>query len=1088
MSAGGTDGNIFIGAAISAVSERLVIERLHRDLSAARVPFALLANFQLGGRQLDCVVVTEQRVVVVEVKASVLPVRGHVDGDWARLDIAGEWRHYTNGYRQALGQKERLVDAMRRRGDIGRFYPDAAVVFAKPLPPGSSLTGGNFKVSVTDIDRFVPGGDGDRHNPWTLTDWRAFAAGLGMRPASLREVLGGEAQEHAFAIVRDYRQRVASELLRDGGHWLAEDEGQRETLRMAGDDPLGAYIHGPSGCGKTLAARWLAGQLAQAGESVLFVSAKDFAGSWARLLRREMALVTDTGAGALLRAFSVTGAPLRIVLDGINEIGVARDPLLRSLQAMARKYDARVIVTGQSEKPDRLAGITAFAVEAPSLDLKSRIAAVGTDRVSDRVRDVLRAVASGFEAAMAAEVGTALPVDASRQLLVDQFIRHRLVAVQRAGSAGLRLFAKRLIETTSFSMNETIFDELMFKGGLASTDIDTLMAARILVRRGGRVSFAHEILLSACAAAAYAQLAPEAGAKFAFLLEVPVLEPIATDIVSVIEDPNVVRMVLETTRNPALLFDAAQGIAGPLAALAVGNLLDATETAIGDEIERLRVSIVTDPRPSIDWEAGSLSTWDDAALARIETLARTIAAGDRVDGYFALCEAMDARLLEERQRLFEDAKAAGIHALRSEGFSLAYFGFGRQCGFTRLTRAFSSGMFDLVDGGRRFAPRDMMALTSGQLHFYLERRHVFTPEDGVDDMADGLARLIVARFRFEPYHVKLAILHAAGFVRWASREPIEALLDAIQAIDANREHIFVSTSIVEALRFLGGLDDSAEEAREGIRAELERASGDLEADDVLDLALTVYVASFDHPYSGVYSEEFNALSDARRHIVIRRALSNEAARTSMSLSWLVRELAAFGDPADAPVMEKFAGLPDRHNSVPQEEWAAFAMATRFLGRHGLDLPDVVGEGNAARAIILIRSLVYAADGGGVRVPAEPTWSALDNLPPGVVIGCLAEMEAALREHDWLKQDALPRLSLATSYPAQVLAAARRYLDHGGEAVHFHRAYHRQRGPDLAFAMLEQFGDRTDLQRLRNLANAPRHARSALRALRKLDSM
>jgi hypothetical protein len=98
------------------------------------------------------------------------------------------------------------------------------------------------------------------------------------------------------------------------------------------------------------------------------------------------------------------------------------------------------------------------------------------------------------------------------------------------------------------------------------------------------------------------------------------------------------------------------------------------------------------------------------------------------------------------------------------------------------------------------------------------------------------------------------------------------------------------------------------------------------------------------------------------------------------------------------------------------------------------------------------------------------------------------MEAALREHDWLKQDALPRLSLATSYPTQVLAAARRYLDDGGEAVHFHRAYNRERGPDLAFAILEQFGDRTDLQRLRNLANAPRHARSALRALRKLDSM
>ena len=132
MAAADDLGEIFIGAAVQEWSERWALDRIHASLTAAGEPFLLLANFQLAGRQVDCVIVTARRVVVVEVKASRLPVRGKLDGDWARLHVSGEWRYYTNGYQQALEQKNRLRDAMRERGSIGSFYPDAAVVFAWP--------------------------------------------------------------------------------------------------------------------------------------------------------------------------------------------------------------------------------------------------------------------------------------------------------------------------------------------------------------------------------------------------------------------------------------------------------------------------------------------------------------------------------------------------------------------------------------------------------------------------------------------------------------------------------------------------------------------------------------------------------------------------------------------------------------------------------------------------------------------------------------------------------------------------------------------------------------------------------------------
>lgn len=74
-------GEIFLGAAVEEWSERQMVERVHGRLTDAGAPFLLLANFQLGGRQIDCVIVTKRRVAVVEVKTSHLPVCGEIDGD-----------------------------------------------------------------------------------------------------------------------------------------------------------------------------------------------------------------------------------------------------------------------------------------------------------------------------------------------------------------------------------------------------------------------------------------------------------------------------------------------------------------------------------------------------------------------------------------------------------------------------------------------------------------------------------------------------------------------------------------------------------------------------------------------------------------------------------------------------------------------------------------------------------------------------------------------------------------------------------------------------------------------------------------------
>lgn len=1087
MEAPANFGEIFVGAAIEEWSERRTIEQVHVRLTAAGVQFIILANFQIAARQVDCVLVTERRVAVLEIKTSRIPVRGGLDGDWERLDSTGRWHRYTNGYQQALGIKNRLRDAMRGRGDVTSFYPDAAVIFATPLPDGSALTVGDFKVVVTDLAGFDPTEAGNLSNPWPLDIWRDFAMDRSLRAASLAEVLAGPTLESAFALVRDYRDRIIPELQRDGDRWLFENDEQRDALVQSLEFAPGCYISGPSGCGKTLAARWLASRLSRSGECVIFLAAKDFDGSWARLLERELALVIDASPRVLFHAIRATGCPLRIVLDGINELGAAQDIALRGLRAIARRLDAWVIVTGQAAQTDQIASLVPIAIAPPSLALKERIAATGLPATSASIRALLKAVTSGFEAAIVAEIGADVRPEASRQLLVDQFIRKRLGGRQRGASRGLRRFAKGLIETTSFSMSETVFDELMASSDLGSIDIDACFDAAILIRRGGRVSFTHEILLNGCAAFSFAQHAAEAGEKFAVLLALPALVPIAADIVSVIDDAAVVTTILGSTKDHALLYEAARGLAGPIARGIVDELFGQTEAAIEAEIRGLRLAIVAGDSPSVDWEEGTLHEWSDVELARIAALARGIGSGHRIERYFDLCAAMDAALLVEHRRLYDAALSVGIKALRSYAFRLAYSGFGRESGLCMISGKLASGMFDIIDLPGRSASYEMATLTSGQLYFYLERRRLFLDDVDVDVAASELTRVVIERFRWEPQLVKLAILQAAPFMRLASPDKLAALVEAIEAIDADKEGIWISTEIIDALKYLGALEDSAEGAREGIAAEFERATGPEDSEYIRDLALRTSTAMFDHPYDGIYSEEFDALTLDQRCLLIRRAASAEDARKSVFLGWIIREIASFGDRGDIAIMQEFARLPDSRNSFPQEEWGAFTVATRFLGRHGLDLPPLDGASNVERALIQLQYLLYVTESGNAPGPAERIWNELDGLPVVAVMGCLCEIEDALREQHWNERQGAPRPSLLRPYASKWLELARRFLDSGEEAQHFHRAYGRDRAPDLAFGIIELFGDRSDLARLRRLANESRFARQALDGLRKLDS-
>jgi hypothetical protein len=1088
MSEESTETKIYIGGQIDHASERKFLALIASWLDEQRSPSIVLANVEIDGRQIDYIIATANSVSVVEVKSSQLPVRGDINGTWRRLSASGEWKNYTNAYQQAVGAKNRVRDAMQAAKPVGDFYPDGYVVFTSPLPRGSEVTRGNFKALVTTIDQFPGQLRTAGASPWTITDWEAFARKLKLTSVTLDQAIGGVKAREAFDLLKRYTDAVTTEYSRDAECWLPETEAQPDELMNAAAVDAGCFISGPSGCGKSLMAKWLAAKLAAEGHLTFFLAAKNFSGSWAACLRREVGLLAEVAPGELYRAAARSDRSIFLIVDGVNEFGAAAPEALRSVRALARRMGARLIITGQDAKPEEFGGLRSVTIMRPSLDLKQRIARLVGRELTPVAQEVLRAVGSGIEARLVGQIGGDLKANATRLLLVDQYIRKRLGGHARAGSFGLRRLASKLHKQVAFSMTETNFDEFMRAEGLGFIECDALFTTDLLIRQAGRVSFSHEMILHACAAFDVAQMAVIDAASLGQRLSTPILKPISGDIIAAIDDAGVCRAVLSEAMSTSLLVDAARGYFGPIATSTTLDLLNDTTEACIAEIRSARLILSKEgDTVQIGWEDGTRRKWTFPEEARLRAVGRRAVLGPGVEIFLNLCAEMDTHLASERRRWVDFARREQ-YPIRSQSFALTYYGFGESIGFTKVARSTQRGFEPLSEEDKAY-PFKLEEMTSGQLHFFLERRRVLFDDDD-SQFAEHLIYMIRERFRWEPYHVQLVMLDSIGYARRAPQELTDRLIAAISALEVNPGNWGINSSVIEALKILGALDGDAEDSRTQVKAEL--GSVLVDEDDTVDndLALSLCLRMFDHPFDSIYAEEIYDLDEELRRRLYRRALRALDIKSSMSLDWLAKQVASFGDPMDASLLRPLTGLPSRTNPFIQEEWGAFATATRFVGRHHAELEPINSTTPEESCIVEIRSLIYAveakreADAEGARL----AWQRLHQMRAQLVVGCLSEVQKALleRSHQTDRVEAYPPVNLVAAYPADCLIVSRRFIDDGIDAQFYHQVADNESGTSFAFNTVGDYGDRSDLQRLRGRSLAHRFARHALAALKRLD--
>lgn len=1075
--------DVFIGDLIAHRSEVKLLRALSKFSNEHKQPLLVFANFELSGRQFDFVVVTAARVVVTEVKSSAFPVRGNMEGMWEYATADGGWATVTNGYKQALQRKNILRDAMGRLPE--RFHPEAHVVFSDDIPERSDLTPGNFKVHVGGLADFLAALSREEGNPWSLEEWRQWAERQRLRRVPLIEALDNAPAElmgrYREALVRDYQPQA------DG--WIAASDQQRDAIASAlVGGSAGAFVTGPSGCGKTLMAKAAAVHLSRDGAVVLFVQAKDISESLADALKTEIALVADIPLTSLLKAVRQTSARACIFLDGINELpGAIFEKTLRGLKILARRYGAQLVVTSQGKRPAILEGLALIAVGEPDDDLKNKIAtSVVASSLSAEALKVLAGVRSGLEARMVAELQGELGADATRSSLVDQIIRKRLGEKARTCYAGLRSFALQLFGQFSYSMTETAFDDIMIANGLGDEQCETMLSSGLLERRAGRISFFHEMFLFGCAAQAYAQLARSGTGGVSQTLNTAFAEALASDVLAAVDDETTACEILGSLTNADILAKCAMGESGPIARSASRRILAQAASQILFDIETLRLALrVSEDQVSVEWE--QLPDYSKEEIARFCGLGVAAKYGVMVEEYLKLCRAMDARLLSERRRLDEDARRYNV-GLRSASFGLAYLGLysGWKSSF-RLMVGAAQSFWEDVGQSDIMRSKHLIDLTSGELHFVVEHRHSFYAGHE-SSFSEELAEVITARFRREPYHVQLVILHAAGFVRRASDAALATLTEALQQLEPNDFHLFISTSIIEALKLLGALDEEAEEAREGIRDQLCAALNGEDDEDTFEQALSIYVAQFDHPFDGIYCEEVNGLSDIEKKRLVTRAFRADSVRHSLSLKWLATAVADEDDPSDAPLFVRYARYPEI-NPHWQDEIAVFVLATRFLARHGVELPETPTDDDRQRCFVHLRDIVRYAEirSETALSAAAAAWEALLLKPAPIVISCLHDviLEGLEQRSPMSESKSYGSVEISRLFHGELLKIARQFLLLGTPALDSH-GHKNERATAWAVSLVGEFGDRSDLGMLRILLNQPDFARSATAAIRQIE--
>jgi nuclease-like protein len=1094
---------IYIGSVITHGSDRALLEHVVGLLTERNLPAVVFANIDVSERQIDLVVAVERTALVLEGKALTSPVRGGPTGQWQVRVASGAWKNIKNHYRQAVDASYAVRDAMRERCTEDVPYPVAALVFTRGQPPGSSIDAREFKAAIVDLAGIAPLLEQARSGSWSLSRWRDFAEHHRLtRVHDLRTAFDPHLHEaeQLIAIYETAVRRAYQPL----AHGLVSFECREDKVVCTADEIIargasGAdlLLRGPSGCAKTMMAHRIAVECIAQGRVPMVIPAKNFDGRLRDLVHREAVLLEAPSAESLLASCRQLDRAITVIVDGYNECPAPRRAeLTRYVAVMARRYQASVVVTTQIalERADLLS-LAAVTVPEPTRDTKHAIAANAANGVAPDIalEPLLNSVSTGLEARLVGEVGQSIGPGVSRYAIFDRYVRMRLGPEASEGISALARMAGLLSDRISFSLTLRDRDRFAEQEGISARLLERLRQTNLLIDRGDRSSFGHELFLNAFVAESIVRRAQGDPQKILDALHSSQHAERRSLIVGAIDDDALCLRVLAETTDSPVISACASGQCGPMARAWVERRCHEIIVRVHQEASQLafildeegHMGVTTDPAALLEW-----SQPDRAVLAAIPAL---VADGKFLDEILRIAKAIDQRLAKEHARLREEAQNRKI-ALRSGLFSACYVWPGQPApAFTAICSPLHSGMvrhaFDPQVHERLADPE----LTHGQVYVLLMLlRSAAT--DG-PSVAPLLAKIIGRLWNSAAYHLRIDLMYAAQCAAWrVSEDDRHNLADAIQALP-QASHPFVSGSIIDALKALGALNDSETEYTETVRTQIRSALADRTNPDMRALAYTVWYGQFDHPFDGAYCTAVSELADEEKKTLLTMAAQG-ATQDSPFASILLVELATHNEPASGSLIARWTALPPTRCAMRQDAIGDFVTAHIALGRLGCVLPEVEGRyaSHAADALCACGEILYWMN--RVDIPksqrragcasALTVLSRHENGVAGSIIGetfhCLVSDEGLSR----LPGGEPVRTCIGSCFPIEIAEVFRECLNNPTHQTGYFEWLNQQQTFDLAIQALGAWGDTTDIPVLRVWSITRQYGPSALEAIRSLE--
>lgn len=1095
---------LYIGAPIEHESERTVLMELLRLLEMFGETATVLANINLKGRQLDLVLGIDKLTLVLEAKANAAPLRGSVNGSWSTLTRSGLWRATRNAYLQAVDEKNALRDALREHQGEVTGYPAAHVVFVPGLAAGSKIPSDDHKVSFGGLEGLA--GQLARRSGLCCTaeQWRAFADRHGLeRVIDLASAWNPrllDAQRTLAQYIAAFTATYASTAAQykpdaydvDGETLRAEDL-ERLLLQTRQD----LLIQGPSGCGKSLLSLVLAKRLCTEGVIPVIVECKAFEGQFGSALDREAALLDVQSAGKLLAAARMLSRPVAVIVDGYNECSSdQRFRLTRSLRAASVKFEAAIVVSSQIaiDRADLLP-LRRITVSAPSRELKIDIASLDA-AAAGVLAPLLQTITTGIEASLIGQMGREVARVSSRFALFDGFVRRRLGDFASQGITLLCCMAELLFERMTFSLSAREVDRLLVKERLGAEVLQAVRRAGVLVLRGDRLSFVHEMYLNAFAAEAIVRQVGADGEALTEALTMPRFNELRAFVVGAIEDGKLLAHLLGETTDASLLRACMLGECGIDAQQLMQQALDAVMGRLQSEVEGVRFFVASDQMWQIGIEPANRATWTEHEQALLAALPAALMQGQYFRELLDVIGRLDQRLSEEFTRLRSDAIQNGMKMLRSSLFAVAFVFGERDLGISLVMSVLHSGSLARLSESPERQPILryvwLNAATPGQFYLALAlSRSAFRLEREILELAiqHTLPLLEIQHWKVLPYHLQLELMN---FVHFLPREDTPVTQKLAQALEGllPKLHPLLQSIAVEALSGLGVMDDELKDHEAQVRREVVQILGNSVVENAAEIAWSIYSAQFEHPFATAYIDVIEDLSDEQRLTLMRLACTG-ASEHSFFLGSLMTRLARAGDLLAVPAISLWARLPNMGSSMRQNAIDVYITALMALGQLRSDLsPDIcpMGLGPREDAMSACGIIYYwlqrlAADA----VAAEPVVvAAFETLSadPAIAIGVLSDISRSIMDAE------RSGVLLITAFPERAVKLARAALQRGGPLQGYFPGpsfFGESDAKRFAISTIENYGSATDLPLLRkffdhvDLSGSARKAVAAIEA-------